>query len=45
LIDSPAHWYYDAMLSSGATDPAGLYLCIAAPGSLQPDILQRLEKW
>jgi hypothetical protein len=28
-----------------ATDPKGLYLCIAAPESLQPDILKRLEKW
>jgi hypothetical protein len=28
-----------------ATDLRGLYLCIAAPESLQPDILKRLEKW
>ena len=25
--------------------PEGLYLCIAAPDSAQPDILKRLEKW
>jgi hypothetical protein len=28
-----------------ATEPQGLYLCIPAPESLQPDILRRLEKW
>jgi hypothetical protein len=28
-----------------ATDPEGLYLCMAAPESLQPDIMKRLEKW
>ncbi|MEI6389737.1 MAG: hypothetical protein WCT12_01415 [Verrucomicrobiota bacterium] len=28
-----------------ATRPEGLYLCIAAPESLQPEILKRLEKW
>jgi hypothetical protein len=28
-----------------AAKPAGLYLCIAAPEKLQPDILQRLERW
>ncbi len=28
-----------------AADPQGLYLCIAAPESVQPDILKRLEKW
>jgi len=28
-----------------ATRPEGLYLCIPAPEKLQPDILQRLEKW
>jgi hypothetical protein len=27
------------------TNPQGLYLCIAAPETLQPDILKRLEKW
>ena len=25
--------------------PQGLYLCIAAPESIQPDILKRLERW
>jgi hypothetical protein len=29
----------------GSTEPKGLYLCIAAPEALQPDILKRLEKW
>ncbi len=28
-----------------ATDPEGLYLCIPAPESIQPDIIKRLEKW
>ena len=28
-----------------ATRPEGLYLCIAAPETLQPEILKRLEKW
>jgi hypothetical protein len=28
-----------------ATKPEGLYLCLAAPESLQPAILKRLEKW
>jgi len=28
-----------------ATRPEGLYLCIPAPETLQPDILKRLEKW
>lgn len=27
------------------TVPEGLYICLAAPESLQPEILQRLEKW
>ena len=28
-----------------AMDPEGLYLCIAAPEEIQPDILKRLERW
>jgi hypothetical protein len=28
-----------------ATNPEGLYLCIAAEENIQPDILKRLEKW
>lgn len=28
-----------------ATEPEGLYLCLAAPESVQPEILKRLEKW
>lgn len=28
-----------------STRPEGLYLCIPAPESAQPDILRRLEKW
>jgi hypothetical protein len=28
-----------------AMDPRGLYLCLAAPENLQPDILRRLERW
>jgi hypothetical protein len=28
-----------------ALKPDGLYLCISAEESIQPDILKRLEKW
>ena len=28
-----------------ATEPEGLYLCISAPESIQPDVLRRLETW
>jgi len=28
-----------------ATKPDGLYLCIAAPETIQPDILRRLKEW
>ena len=28
-----------------AMKPDGLYLCIPAEESIQPDILKRLEKW
>lgn len=28
-----------------ATEPEGLYLCLTAAESIQPDILKRLERW